>query len=156
MINQEKIFCPNCGHPNVANYKYCMRCGFELPIAVSTESSLPFDNELNTIEQVKQETNQKSLIQPKPKDMALALLLAFLFGPFGLLYASISGGLLMIFVPLLLLILLIVGGITANLLIIFSSLALLFFGTFFFWLIAIVWAAIAVNNYNKSLKNRIG
>ena len=59
--------------------------------------------------------------------MGVALVLAALFGPFGLLYASVTGGIIM----------LIVYTIVA----IFT----LGFGLFFIWPIPIIWAAIAIN-----------
>lgn len=59
--------------------------------------------------------------------MGVALVLASLFGPFGLLYASVTGGIVMM----------VVYTIVA----IFT----LGFGLFFVWPIPIIWAAIAIN-----------
>jgi len=65
------------------------------------------------------------------KSMAAAILLAFFFGPLGLFYSSIAGGIIMLLIDIP-----------------------VFFFTFGFGLIAtnivcVIWAMIAVNNYNN-------
>lgn len=67
----------------------------------------------------------------KQKSVGLAFLLAFLFGPLGLLYASILGGIVMFFVSLILFFVIpIVGGIIG-------------------WIGCIIWAVVAAQNSNK-------
>ena len=59
--------------------------------------------------------------------MGVALVLAAVFGPLGLLYASVTGGIIMLIVDI------IVAILTLG------------FGLFFMWPIPIIWAAIAIN-----------
>ncbi len=70
------------------------------------------------------------------KSVGLALLLTFLFGPLGLLYATVSGALIMLFISL------IVAFITFG------------FGILITWPICMIWAAIAVNNQNNRMRPR--
>lgn len=66
------------------------------------------------------------------KSMGLAIILALFFGPLGLLYSSVTGGIIM----------LVVSGIIA-----FFTLG---FGLLLTFPICVIWAAIAVNDANKS------
>lgn len=75
--------------------------------------------------------------------MFLALLLTFFFGPIGMLYATVSGGLIMFGISFLIAFL---GVITAGI-------GLLLY---FPWYIALyVWTIVAVNKYNNPVV-RIG
>jgi hypothetical protein len=66
-----------------------------------------------------------------PKNLALALLLATLLGPFGLFYATVPGAMILLLVGIVL--------------------AMFTFGLGFFlvWPLCIIWAAIAVISSNK-------
>jgi hypothetical protein len=68
-----------------------------------------------------------------PKSLALAILLATLFGPFGLFYATPSGAMLMLVVAI--------------------GLAMFTFGLGFFlvWPVCMVWAARAVAVHNRKV-----
>jgi hypothetical protein len=71
------------------------------------------------------------IIIAKQKSVGTAFLLAFLFGPLGLLYASILGGIVMFIVGIILFFLIpIIGGIMA-------------------WVGCIIWAIMAAQNANK-------
>ena len=77
------------------------------------------------------------IIVQKQKSVGTAFLLAFLFGPLGLLYASIAGGLIMFVVSLILFFLLpIVGAILC-------------------WIVCIIWAVVASQNANKNISSNI-
>lgn len=65
------------------------------------------------------------------KSPALAFILSFFFGPLGLLYASVSGGIIMLLIDIP------VFFLTFG------------FGLIFTNLICVVWAMIAVSNHNK-------
>lgn len=65
------------------------------------------------------------------KSVGMALLLTFLFGPLGMLYSTIAGGIIMLVISI------IIGAITFG------------FGLLFTWPICMVWAAVAANNQNK-------
>jgi hypothetical protein len=67
------------------------------------------------------------------KNVGLAILLAVLFGPLGMLYATIPGAIIMIIVTA------IVGVITLGL------------GTLITWPVCVIWAAVAANSYNKKI-----
>ncbi len=68
-----------------------------------------------------------------PKSVGLAFLLTFLFGPFGLLYVSVAGGIAMI-------VLNVVGGILT-----FGILNVIL------WPVEMVWAVVAAQNANKAV-----
>ncbi|RYU90057.1 hypothetical protein EWM62_10980 [Mucilaginibacter terrigena] len=71
------------------------------------------------------------IIVAKQKSVGVAFLLAFLFGPLGLLYASILGGIVMFIAGIILFIVIpIIGGVIA-------------------WVGCIIWAVMAAQNANK-------
>jgi hypothetical protein len=67
------------------------------------------------------------------KSMAMAIVLAIIFGPLGMLYATVTGGIVMIFISIL------------------AAVFTLGFGLFLTWPVCVVWAAIATNSYNKKI-----
>jgi hypothetical protein len=71
------------------------------------------------------------------KSVGVGLLLAFFFGPLGLLYESVLGGIVMFVLSV------IVGVLTLG------------FGALLTWPICMIWAAIAVNAHNKKLSSQI-
>lgn len=93
------------------------------------------------------------LVTKPTKSVGIAILLTFLFGPIGLFYASVSGGLIMTFTPILLLILAFVGLFQQNELLMSWSVGLLIIFAATFWLINIIWAVIGVNSYNKEIED---
>lgn len=90
------------------------------------------------MEQQTSTSNQtKVIVVGKAKSVGVAVLLAFLFGPLGLLYVSILGGIVMFVIGVILFIVLpIVGGIIA-------------------WIGCIIWAIVASNQANEKLKKNI-
>jgi len=72
------------------------------------------------------------------KNMILSLVLAFFFGPIGLFYASVTGGIVMILVTIIV------------------AIFTLGFGLFIIIPICVVWAAIATTRYNQRRKESIG
>lgn len=76
------------------------------------------------------------IVVGKNKSVGVAFLLAFLFGPLGLLYASILGGIVMFLGGIILFFLIpIVGGILA-------------------WIGCIIWAVIAANQENAKMQKK--
>ena len=73
------------------------------------------------------------VIATSPKNVGIAILLTFLFGPVGMFYSTIIGGAVMCVVSL------VVGFLTLG------------FGLFFTWPICVVWGAVSANMYNKKL-----
>jgi len=76
--------------------------------------------------------NQPVIVAPI-KSVGISLLLTFLFGPLGMFYSTIWGGLIMSVLSL------IVGFLTAG------------FGLIVIWPISIIWGAVATSSYNKKL-----
>jgi hypothetical protein len=72
-----------------------------------------------------------------PKSVGTALILAFLFGPLGLLYASVTGGIVMFIITLVV------------------AIPTLGFGLLLTVPACMVWAAIATNNYNTRLTSGV-
>ena len=77
----------------------------------------------------------QTVIVGQRKSMGVALILAFLFGPLGLLYASVAGGLILIVLGF------VIGAATLGL-----ALPII-------WLASLVWAAIAVSSQNSKLQS---
>lgn len=75
--------------------------------------------------------HQTVVVVGKPKSVGAALLLAFFFGPLGLLYVSVSGAIIMFFISL------IIAIFTFG------------FGLVFAWVGCAIWAVVAANNANK-------
>ncbi len=73
------------------------------------------------------------IIAQSPKNMGIALLLAFLFGPIGLCYSTVKGGIIMFIVTCA------IGILTLGL------------GLLITWIPCVIWAYVATNQYNKEL-----
>lgn len=93
------------------------------------------------------------IVTKSPKSIGIAILLTFLFGPIGLLYASVSGGLIMTFTPILLYLLFFVGLFQENYILVDLVSGLIIFFILTFWLINIIWAVISVKSYNKKIED---
>jgi hypothetical protein len=91
-------------------------------------------------------------VTKSPKSVGIAILLTFLFGPIGLFYASVTGGLIMTFTPIALALLAIAGIFQNNALLLGWSISLLIICASTFWLINIIWAVISVMNYNEEIE----
>src|SRR5207253_9980237 len=72
-----------------------------------------------------------------PKSVAAAIILSFFFGPLGMLYSTVVGGITIFFINLIL------GICTCGLLLVPSLLIT--------WPVGIVWAAVAAANHNSHL-----
>jgi hypothetical protein len=90
----------------------------------------------------------------KPKSLGLAIILTLFFGPLGLFYASVTGGLIMCLIPVLLLFGLALGIVAESGFLLASSLILIYVFAVSYWIVCVVWAATAVSNHNyKVLDN---
>lgn len=83
-----------------------------------------------------QAIQQNVIVMGKAKSVGVAFILAFFFGPLGLLYSSVVGGIVMLILMIPLIIL------TAGIALIFIN------------LICCVWAVVASNQANEALHNR--
>jgi hypothetical protein len=79
------------------------------------------------------QTSKVVVVTSSTKNVGLAIILTVLFGPLGMLYSTIWGGVIMTVVNV------IVGFFTVG------------FGLVITWPINVVWAAVAANSYNKKL-----
>lgn len=86
---------------------------------------------------VKNMDTQKIIIIESRKSIGVAFLLTFFFGPFGMLYSTVVGGIIMLIASV------VVGLVTFG------------FGVFITWPICIIWGMIAADNHNKRISNRI-
>lgn len=79
------------------------------------------------------QTQNQVVVVKSEKSMVVTILLTFFFGPLGMLYSTVMGGVIMIAVSV------VVAVITLG------------FGVLITWPVCIIWAAIATSNYNKNL-----
>jgi small-conductance mechanosensitive channel len=91
-------------------------------------------------------------VTKSPKSVGIAILLTLLFGPIGLFYASVFGGLVMSITPLLLAALVVAGLIRENSMLLDWSLTLLIIFALTYWLINIIWAVLSVRSYNQEIE----
>lgn len=91
----------------------------------------------------------------KTKSLGLAIVLTLFFGPLGLFYASITGGLIMCLTPVLLFALFIFGAVADSSFLLASSLVLLIVFAVSYWIICVIWAATAVSNHNNKVNDAI-
>lgn len=83
------------------------------------------------MEQTNQNAPQTVIVINNKKSVGLALILTFFFGPLGLLYATVAGGVIMLILGVL------IGVVTLG------------FGLIFVWIASMIWAVIAVNSTNN-------
>ncbi len=76
---------------------------------------------------------QKYVVVKPVKSMGISILLSLLFGPIGLFYSSIAGGVIMSLLSL------IIGVLTMGI------------GAFVLWPVCAVWGAVSVRHYNRAL-----
>jgi hypothetical protein len=88
---------------------------------------------------MQQQTNNQTtrVIAIPTKSVGVSLILTFLFGSLGMLYSTIIGAIIMLIIEV------IVGILTLGI------------GLLVIHPICMIWGAIAVNNYNKKLMNRL-
>lgn len=159
------MFCTTCGESIADNHAFCAGCGRPVqksltassqdPIAViEAQHVKPTHNQYTVSPTTQYQTASPpppaqqpvaspiyvtqqvqvaapTLMRP-PKSVSTAIWLAVLFGPFGLFYASILGGFVML-----------VGGLIA-------TAASSGVAAPFVWIGSIIWASIAVRNYNAA------
>lgn len=92
------------------------------------------------------------LVTKSPKSIGIALLLTCLFGPIGLLYASISGGLIMTLTPIIIILFLYVGVWQDSTLLMAWQSGLILIFIVADWFIMLIWAVIGVKSYNQKIE----
>jgi hypothetical protein len=82
-----------------------------------------------------QSSSQRQVVVYPQKSMGVTIILTILFGPLGMFYSTIVGGVVMLIVSLLV------------------AIFTLGVGLFITWPICIIWAAVATNSHNKKIQN---
>lgn len=83
------------------------------------------------------ETQKIVIVSSGEKNMVASILLSLIFGPLGLLYASVTGGIVMLLISI------VVAIFTLGL------------GLLITFPICIIWAVIATNTYNENVRQKI-
>jgi hypothetical protein len=121
-------YCPQCGVALAPGPCYCAWCGahFNPASAYRVPDQRPY------IAAYPPPYGTVGVLVPQ-KSLTVAFLLTFFFGPFGLLYSTMLGGLLMI--PVTLVVSLLTFGL----------------GDFLLWPVCIIWGMMAAAGYNDRL-----
>jgi hypothetical protein len=151
-------YCSSCGAATFSgSATFCTKCGSGLgQVPASQQRTVPI---------TRPRPSAPAPIQPiqvtvrLPKSVGVALLLALLFGPFGLLYATVKGGLIMLAVEffggILLFLSVVAAGSTGSLnapgAAIVGGLALLWLFAFGIQIVCAVWAVMAAQSYNREI-----
>lgn len=131
--SKSKNFCPSCGSETHNEAVICVKCGTALEKFVTDNNP---QKSTGTTARVSGNQPNNVVVVGTQKSVGTAFLLAFLFGPLGLLYASVVGGIIMFFASIILFFLIpVVGGILA-------------------WIGCIIWAVTAAQNSNESAINK--
>ena len=77
--------------------------------------------------------NQRVVVVVSPKSVGISILLTFFFGPLGMLYSTVAGGLIMLLVSVVL------AAITAGISLLLTH------------PICIIWGAVAASSHNKKM-----
>lgn len=134
-------FCTGCGTKLEPGSRFCASCGTAVqgdpaplapaqvhaPVAAAPVFRAP------PAAPYQPAVHHSTVVIASTKSVGIALILSILFGPLGLLYATVSGGVIMFFVS------------------IFAALFTFGIGLFITWPICVIWSAIAASNHNKSL-----
>ncbi len=96
-------------------------------------SQMLMQQQMAQAQMLQQQTQQQMLLQMQKKSMAIALVLAFFFGPLGLFYSTVRGGVIMLVIGI------VVAIVTMG------------FGALLMWIPCMIWAYIAVDKHNKQL-----
>jgi len=88
------------------------------------------------------------------KSLGLAVVLTLFFGPLGLFYATVSGGLIMCLAPFILFGILIFGAFADSTFLVASSFFLIMIFAISYWVICVIWAATAVSSHNSEVSEK--
>ena len=92
-----------------------------------------------------------TIITKSTKSVGIAIMLTLLFGPLGLFYASVAGGIIMTLTPIVLLALMFGGAVAGDVSLVVTAFISYLTGALVYWLVCIIWAIVAVNEYNSEL-----
>ena len=103
---------------------FAMRPKVNVPSTKTTRRFIAMNNPNGNVQKV-------VVMQGSSKNVMVAFLLSFFFGPLGMFYSTVSGALIMLVISI------VVGIFTLG------------FGLFITWPICIIWACVAAGNHNK-------
>ena len=148
-------FCTECGVKIESAAKFCGGCGAPntpltlegrqeevVQLAVKTEQTNdskpvlaqgPDVSSAQMLAAPLSSTHQTTVVIAATKSVGVAIILSIIFGPLGMLYSTVTGGITMMVISLL------VGIFTLG------------FGLFLTWPICVIWAAMAANGHNSGL-----
>ncbi len=128
------MFCLKCGKEIEDNSTFCSYCGAQLKGS----------------DQAKQEQHPQVIIAAQQgKSLGIALALTIVFGGFGLLYASVKGAMILLFIDLVAF----VGCFSALGSMDFSGSQVCMMIIILSWPVSIIWSWYAVKKYNENLRN---
>jgi hypothetical protein len=152
------MFCSTCGKEVIKNAKFCKYCGGQVANYVVTEvvenlkAVQPYQEleggQSSVISELSNTNVKIALAAFKSKDLGFVFLLILFCGPFGLLYASITGGLIMLLLSIPLFIFIVKAAVEGGIL---FGLASYFILISLYWIICILWGLIAASIYNSDL-----
>ena len=126
--------CPYCAETIKAEAKFCRFCNHDL---VTSQPGLPAPTTASPKPAVPAETvaapSKQVVIVARTKSMGIAFVLTFLFGPLGMFYSTVVGGIVMLIISIPVVI------ITFG------------FGLFITQPVCIIWGMIAASMHNKKL-----
>ena len=123
--------CPKCGASVPEGAQFCNACGASL-----TGGEAPAQETVNVPPPQPEVKVIKKVVVADTKSTLLAVVLAFCFGPLGLLYSSITGAIVMF----------IFGAII--------TIITLGYGAFILWPICAIWAFFATRSHNSKLRRQ--
>ncbi len=129
-------YCENCGSTSHDDSGFCRGCGMRLPGAPdpSASGSTPRGS-ANVAKDPMQTLASMPLAQPKVKIVWVAVLLALLLGPLGMIYSTVAGALVMFAASLFALLFLGKAGVWISLLLL--------------PVVCAVWAGVAARSANS-------
>jgi hypothetical protein len=118
----------------LAKARKCKHCGETLDVVLraaqeSERASRRGRGDVNVQQRVRVEVSRG---YAAPKSVLVALILSFLFGPLGMLYATVTGAIIMFL---------------ANLILIIPTFGFILLLT---WPVGMIWSCVAVNEHNAS------
>lgn len=140
------MFCKHCGTSIPQGSAFCPSCGKSQGAAVQQPQVIGV---------------QPMVMMQQPKSLGMAIALTIFFGPFGLLYATVKGGVIMIMVGLVSLIVFLVSIASATADVMQGGAGTTIMGPVFVWIGflswpgSIAWACYAVPKYNDNVRRGI-
>lgn len=113
--------CPRCNLINPTEAQWC-DCGYEFP-------------KIEIKDPDKKQSSRPLIVMPL-KSVGISIILTIFFGPLGMFYSTIKGGIIMLIISF------------------FFGLITMGYGLIILWPICIIWGAMATDKHNKELLER--